>query len=286
MNCGIDQTTFIKFLDGFGMATPEVVAFESTKLGINVVDVFLTPFAPGVAIGIEAAVESVQEKRSRQAQNAYLQKMNKELFEPRGLRCLIFAYDANKDQVLDEGNTTSMSLPRSRKFDGTMGGANLPKSAGLMYPDPYEGVEKKSGLGGAIGDKVSRTLKDDEAKDDVKAQVKYLIKNPNSPLQPLLDPKAELTEKDLLKQEKHQNKMNEKQEKEDRKREKREEEKEKKRLKRKEQGKEEKQSDSDSSDDKSKDKKITKGILCLMIVNASSHAPSMHAGAMNSSWNY
>ena len=208
-------------------------------------------------------------------QNAYLRKKNKELFEPRGLRCLIFAFDPNNDQVLDEGNTTSMSLPKYQRSDGTMG-VGLPPCANLIYPDPYEGIEKKPGLGSAISDKVSRTIKEDGAKDDVKAQIKYvscilrnggiagwhvpikLVKNPDSPLQPLLDPKAILSEKDLAKQEKEQNKIKEKKEKEDHKRQKKEEEQEKKRSKRKEQGKEEKPSNNDSHDDKSKEKKNKK----------------------------
>lgn len=75
--------------------------------------------------------------------------------------------------MLDEGNTTSMSLPRCQRFDGTMG-VGLPACANLIYPNPYEGVEKKSGLGNAIGDKVSRSIKEDGAKDDVKAQIKYV----------------------------------------------------------------------------------------------------------------
>ena len=67
MHCGIDQATFIDFLDGFGLPTAEVVAMEGAKLTVDVVDVFLTPIAPGVSIGVEAAVESFQDMRSRQA---------------------------------------------------------------------------------------------------------------------------------------------------------------------------------------------------------------------------
>ncbi|KAH7128497.1 hypothetical protein B0J11DRAFT_567101 [Dendryphion nanum] len=252
MNCGIDQETFMSFLDGFGLPTAESAAIDAVNVTVGAVDIFLAPFAPGVGFAIEGAVESYQDMRSRMSQNAYLSKMNKQLFAPRGLQCLIFAYDPNLKKSFQETSTSDSYMPRFRNDDGVMGGIELPPCAQLIYPGFHENTENKKTSGSSIGNKLSQSLTQESIKEDHKAQVKYLRDNPNSVLKHLMDPKVVLTEKDIEKQEKKREKIEKKLEKEERKLEK---------WKKEHPNKEPKEPEKP---------KIKKGILYLMIANVPS----------------
>lgn len=72
------------------------------------------------------------------SQNAYLTKMNDELFRPRGLYCLIMAYAPNSDKTLQQNINTKGNDGKFRNHDGVMGSVDFPISAELIYPEDEE----------------------------------------------------------------------------------------------------------------------------------------------------
>ncbi|KAK6957217.1 hypothetical protein Daesc_002503 [Daldinia eschscholtzii] len=101
-----------------------------------------------------------------------------------------------------EGRATPPSKYRGN--DGVTGPIEFPTSAELIFPD----LEDTSS-------------DDDEGENSAKIGFSKLRKNPSSVLNPLMDPKVELTSKDYKKQEKRLEKDERKREKHERKQEKR-----------------------------------------------------------------
>ncbi|TPX13610.1 uncharacterized protein E0L32_006081 [Thyridium curvatum] len=172
--------------------------------------------------------------------------MNDQLFRPRGLYCLIMAYDVNSYRSVTQQDTTTdldAMVPGShrsdqgtrhkiRSNDGVTGVANFPAAAELIFPDPNDTLpdsdddqesddEDGKGNGNGFLGKLGKFAADMNAKRDLRSQVKFQRKNPTSAINSLLDPKAGLSEKDLRKQDKREVKQERKRDKAERKAEKR-----------------------------------------------------------------
>ncbi|KAK7984573.1 NUDIX hydrolase domain-like protein [Apiospora arundinis] len=266
------------------VAHPIVSAFNLAGAAVGVVPMSVTPIAGWVSLGVQVAAEVVTEVMARSSQNSYLKKMNEELFRPHGLYCLIMAYDIKSrndivqfdlgtDHDAAGGSATPTPLPanitqlqaRFRSNDGILGAAQFPVPADLVFFDPnnepppeYEdlddssdsersgGKRESSGSGRGFMQKLDKAEAALETWQDLKAQVKFKKKNPTSVIGSLLHPKAELSRKDVQKQEKQEAKKERKAAKQERKAE--------KRLRK-------------DPDKEPKKRKIKPGILYLMIVN-------------------
>ncbi|KAK8074560.1 hypothetical protein PG997_009223 [Apiospora hydei] len=286
LRCGIDESTFLAFIDGLNAAVsahPILSAFNLAGGAAGMVPSAVTPIAGLVGLGVQVAAGVVTEVKSRSSQNSYLEKMNDELFRPHGLYCMIMAYDirsrSNKvkfDLGADHNDTfteasapptppqASQSQARFRSNDGVVGAAQFPVTAELIFPDPNDGspppyddgdsdtsddssvkAEPRTG-GNSFTKKIAEKAASLQSRQDLKAQRKFQRKNPASTIGSLLDPKAELTPKDVKKQEKREAKQERKAEKQERKAEKRQ---------------------RKHPDREPKERKVKPGILYLMIVN-------------------
>ncbi|KAI0161949.1 hypothetical protein GGR52DRAFT_146861 [Hypoxylon sp. FL1284] len=232
MRCGIDQTTFMAFLDGFDKATATSPLVSVVDLAGGVAGLLPYAIAPPVGLAVQIAAGVYRETEGRKHQNAFIVKMNEELFMPRGLYCLIMAYRPDTGKARQRQGTIAQlnidaatgshagSSDRYRSNDGAMGPIEFPRSADLVFPGLEEAWRQEQQDEGSIGDGFLKAFERFKDRRDLKAQKKYLKKNPASALNPLMDPKVELTPKDREKQEKRLKKDERKREKHERKREK------------------------------------------------------------------
>ncbi|KAK7952860.1 hypothetical protein PG988_013554 [Apiospora saccharicola] len=318
--CGIDQGTFLRFIDGLNASVAASGAVQAINLagaaaGAVPASVFIGAPIIGLALQVGAGIYTEVTARKgydsyisfsffllpamfssylslshgtgitnanlagRCSQNAFLTKMNDELFRPRGLYCLIMSYDINSranvtrpgqghdpSKIIQKGMSSASTSRGMRSNDGILGAANFPATAQLVYPDPddppvhdfdddsssssYDGQQQQQ-PGPSGGSKFSNMLASFAEKRDFKTQVKFVSelsstllplfpaappggvpmiplvlsyqkKNPTSLINPLMDPKAELSDKDLRKQRKREAKQERKDDKREHKSEKRE----------------------------------------------------------------
>ncbi|KAK7915184.1 hypothetical protein PG985_012887 [Apiospora marii] len=300
-HCGIDQATFLAFIDGLNevvSAHPILGAFNLAGAAAGWIPQAVTPIAGPIGLGVQVVARVVTEVKARSSQNSYLEKMNDELFRPRGLYCLIMAYDIRSrsdvvqfDLGADQNITaagpspvpsptptpgTSHSQGRFRSNDGIAGAAEFPASAELVFLDPHndpppayddgsssssssdnekseENSVKAGPSGGGSGftGKLAKVTDSLQSWADLRSQRKFQRKNPTSAIGPLLDPKVEMSPRDLRKQEKREAKQERRADKRERKAEKRQ---------------------RRHPDREPRKRKVKPGILYLMIVNIPSAA--------------
>ncbi|XXG99512.1 hypothetical protein Hte_005851 [Hypoxylon texense] len=231
MLCGIDQATFMAFLDGFDKATAASPWLSVIDLVGNAVGIIPYAIAPPIGLAVQIAVGVYRETQGRKSQNEFIVKMNEELFRPRGLYCLIMAYrpdtgraNARQGTLTQLDINAAISAPpatsnRYRSNDGTMGPIEFPTSADLIFPDLEDAArDSDEGEGeGSMGNSVSKAFERVKDRRDLRAQRKYLKRNPTSDLNPLMDPRVELTPKEREKQERRLEKGERKREKHERK---------------------------------------------------------------------
>lgn len=238
MRAGIDQATFMAFLDGFTKALTQSPLLGAINLAGGVAGMIPTAIAPPIGIAVQLTAGVYQEVQNRKNQNAYLTKMNDELFRPRGLYCLIMAYAPNSDKTLQQNINTKGNDGKFRNHDGVMGSVDFPISAELIYPEDEEessddddddsqesshqgsqgsqGGQQQQQQGGMMAS-LGKAFEGFKDRRDQKATRKYMRKNPMGALNGLMDPKIELTAKDREKQAKRMAKDERKREKEERK---------------------------------------------------------------------
>ncbi|KAI0417749.1 hypothetical protein F5X98DRAFT_339460 [Xylaria grammica] len=201
--CGIDQQTFMAFLDELDKSTAWSPLVDIINL--STLATFAIPGGLGAAVSvpIQLATGIYKELQGRKGQNEFLQRMNAELFRPRGLYCLIVAHSNASEKQLTQDNIVanigSRIEPETtfgdkfktkfRNADGKFGPVEFPASAELIFPilddalgTDAESVAKKSGF--------ARAMERYGARRDWKRTAKWIRKNPGSPLEALMDPKA------------------------------------------------------------------------------------------------
>ncbi|KAF5012464.1 hypothetical protein FDECE_1516 [Fusarium decemcellulare] len=165
---GIDQTTWLDFLDTFDksiQASPWV-----QTINLAGIPGFFVPFGPGMAINVAVAVaiKVASETQNKQRSNKFLNKMNEEFFRPRGLCCLVMTWrpDSGKQhEDIDLTSTIASSMDSYSSFTGkfktsdgkTYGDFALPEAAPLIFPtldvlDAADSEEAK-GLKQSLGKK-------------------------------------------------------------------------------------------------------------------------------------
>ncbi|KAI0849184.1 hypothetical protein F5Y00DRAFT_235870 [Daldinia vernicosa] len=203
MSCGIDVPTFMGFLDELDKATASCPYVSAINLASNAAGFLPSGIGTAVTLTVKITAGVYQEMRSRKNQNAFLLKMNDELFRPRGLYCFIMAYNPESNNALvqeDLSAATSNTRSEFRSNDGITGPIEFPASAELVFPDLEDtSSDEEEGESGTKSF-FSKLIDSYNERKDLKAQRKYLRKNPTGALNPLMDPKVELTRKDHKRQ--------------------------------------------------------------------------------------
>lgn len=210
-DAGIDQTTFINFIETFEKSSRASPIFGVIQLAAGIAGLAPSGIAMAVTIAVQVAAKTGAEIQARQRTNNFLDKMNQELFQPNGLYAFIMKYtpdnaaaagtygisaqkvDVSTNQIIakysrplsnDDGGrqSTSERFQNFRLTSGaTQGAGNIPESAPLVFP----AVDRAIALDGA-----EQTYKT-KAKDagsfladylDRRAQMKYASEDPNSAL--------------------------------------------------------------------------------------------------------
>ncbi|KAI1337290.1 hypothetical protein F5Y15DRAFT_390825 [Xylariaceae sp. FL0016] len=177
--------------------------------------------APAIGIGVQITAGIYHQVESRKKQNDFLLKMNDAIFRPRGLYCLVMSYKPGSsstykdDHVNARINGEAGLRSKFRGNDGEMGSIEFPASAELTFPDLEDSSsDEDDDEGGApkpepsMGKKamatVSKWVEKFENHQDVRAQRRYMKRNPYSDLNGSMNPDAEakMSPRDRERQEK------------------------------------------------------------------------------------
>ncbi|PQE31779.1 fad binding domain protein [Rutstroemia sp. NJR-2017a WRK4] len=156
-DCGIDQHTFLDFIDEFNEAhksSPYLDAVNVTAQGVG--------FAPGIAplvvsITVPIAVQAAKGYQTKRQSASFLDRANERIFKPRGLFAMILTYKPSRAQQ-PYNSTTEVQLPTS---------------APLVYPTDERGMQQ-TGL-----KKMGHFIAD---YGDKRAQARFASNNPDSAL--------------------------------------------------------------------------------------------------------
>ncbi|KAI9642503.1 hypothetical protein NHQ30_009308 [Ciborinia camelliae] len=156
-NCGIDQHTFLEFIDEFNeahKASPYLDAVNVAAQGAG--------FAPGIApmvvsMVVPIAVKVAKGYQTQRQSSSFLDRANAELFIPHGLFAMVLTF--KPDQTQDPY--------------GAAGQVQLPPSASLIYPEDNRRAQQ-TGL-----KKMGHFIAD---YGDRRAQARYAYNNPDSSL--------------------------------------------------------------------------------------------------------
>ncbi|KAM3071780.1 hypothetical protein ACMFMG_009640 [Clarireedia jacksonii] len=155
-DCGIDQETFLDFIDAFNEAHKSSLYLDAINVAAQGVG-----FAPGIAplvvsITVPIAVQAAKGYQTKRQSTSFLDRANEQIFKPHGLFAMVLIY--NPSQAQNSGLATEVQLPNS---------------ASLIYPQDERrmqqtGLKKMGHLTADYGDK--------------RAQARYAYKNPDSAL--------------------------------------------------------------------------------------------------------
>ncbi|KAH0037859.1 hypothetical protein KCU78_g1597, partial [Aureobasidium melanogenum] len=189
---GIDQTTFIDFIETFNkstQATKWIAALNLASIGTICLPTVTSIL---VSMAITAATTAAMEVQGRYKTNKFLDKMNKGFFMPKGLFCLVLTWNPDTDDARTAVDFNSMAakvmnaqnesfMTSLRKSNGkTYGEFQWPEMAPLIYP----GLDALASTPGASSTKSSLQKKRRFIEDymDRRAQAKFAKDNPNSAL--------------------------------------------------------------------------------------------------------
>ncbi|ETI19651.1 hypothetical protein G647_08663 [Cladophialophora carrionii CBS 160.54] len=153
---GIDQGTFIDFINDLDRASKASPVFDVINLACFAAGLVPNPIAMAVTIAVQVASQTAKEIQSRQRRNTYLDQINNSLFKPRGLYCMIMTFkpdsphepllgiDLSNISAADQALVKATSIPDSelkqklaklRLTSGvSKGELSLPEPAPLIYP--------------------------------------------------------------------------------------------------------------------------------------------------------
>ncbi|KAK0315033.1 hypothetical protein LTR91_009677 [Friedmanniomyces endolithicus] len=211
---GIDQATFLSFLDNFHKSSQASPVFTVILISATIAGFAPSLIATAVTTAVQVAARVGAEVQGRQRTNHFLDKMNDELFKPNGLYAFVMKYKTDEDlnnqtnpfgirgEKIDmstnqivakyapatlssrDSNTHSMTdrMRDLRVASGnTQGSFHLPSAAPLIFPDIDNAIARYG---------AEETLKD-KARDaqlfladylDRRAQAKYALDDPRSNL--------------------------------------------------------------------------------------------------------
>ncbi|KAJ9607996.1 hypothetical protein H2200_008075 [Cladophialophora chaetospira] len=188
-SCGIDQTLWFDFLNGFHEALKKTPLFHVANAAIAIGSIPIPSLTVQVsAIALGAALDISSKQFMKYQTNKYLDNMNEQIFKPRGLYTAIMSFEPDSMQsgeVVDVNTNVVKSFgsrignhysERLRTSSGTTHGEfELPAAAPLVFPDLSELPEHQ---------RTNRMNKSGFFDDylDRRAQAKFSNQNPDSKL--------------------------------------------------------------------------------------------------------
>lgn len=208
---GIDQATFLDFLNDFDRASRANPVFDVINLACFAVGLVPSPISMGVTIAVQIANNTAKELQSRHRRNTYLDQINESLFKPRGLYCMIMTFkpdnphdpmlgmDVSGLRATDQALVKATSIPDSelrqklkniRLTSGVIKGEiSLPESAPLIYPAldaAAQAALNNPSSSGQLSEQQQSALRSSAAFMsnylDRRAQASYASMHPNSKL--------------------------------------------------------------------------------------------------------
>ncbi|KAI4213213.1 MAG: hypothetical protein LQ351_004159 [Letrouitia transgressa] len=191
-DCGIDQSTFMDFHDGFDKATNKQGWFHASNiaaaLGVISYTAAMSPdlIVHFAAVIVHTSIETGRRVYNTKKTNTYLDQMNETLFKPHGLYAMIMTYKSGSSQASELINVNDhiansvyarQSGGRSnyRSASGkTHGAAEMPEACPLIFPNlqAASGVEKENAF--------KRAANFAREYSDRRAQATFEAKNPNT----------------------------------------------------------------------------------------------------------
>lgn len=101
-SCGIDQDTYVRFIQNFHKASQASPIFNILVISANIAGLVPSAIAMAVSISVQVAARTGQEIQGRYRTNTYLDDINKELFMPHGLYAMVIKY---KPDTTNSGQT-------------------------------------------------------------------------------------------------------------------------------------------------------------------------------------
>lgn len=95
--CGIDQDTFLRFIQNFHEASQASPILKAIYVSAGIAGFAPSIIATAVCISVQVAAGTAIEVQSRYRTNAYLDEINKDLFMPRGLYAMVIKYKPGVD---------------------------------------------------------------------------------------------------------------------------------------------------------------------------------------------
>ncbi|TVY83711.1 hypothetical protein LSUE1_G002573 [Lachnellula suecica] len=190
-DCGIDQQAFLSFLKAFHQGSQADPWLNVVNAAAKIAGVVPSVTAMAVSMAVQVLVGATMEIQRRTKSNTFLDKMNEELFKPRGLYCLIMTFKPESSQIygpvnlLQSINTASSSgwSKKLRVFSGkTHGEMQMPESAPLIFPALDSIVYDNTEEGFKKQIKMKKSGKFVADYFDRRAQAEYATENPGSSL--------------------------------------------------------------------------------------------------------
>ncbi|KAK7445042.1 hypothetical protein CaCOL14_001740 [Colletotrichum acutatum] len=194
--CGIDQATWLEFLDGFENSikgSPWFGVVNAGVMGADLAHTIVGGFAPItmlVTLSVQTGLEASRRGYVNYKQNNYLEVMNENFFKPRGLYTLIVKYKPSSSEVvenIDLDHNITQAVEGSEKqskwkkllhsgSSTTKSEAEIPEPAPLVFPQLDEMDEgQKQNMVKKFGDSISKYY-------DRKATDRFKKENPDSKL--------------------------------------------------------------------------------------------------------
>ncbi|KAI7280020.1 hypothetical protein KC345_g5049 [Hortaea werneckii] len=119
-DCGIDQDTFLKFLDNFQKSSQASPVFKVIQVSAGIAGFAPSVIAMAVTTAVQIAAGVGEEIQARQRTNQFLDRMNDELFKPAGLFAFIMKYKT--DAEISAANSkrpglVTQFIPKPQVFD-------------------------------------------------------------------------------------------------------------------------------------------------------------------------
>jgi len=145
---GIDQETWLKFLDGFEKSISKNSWFHVTNGAILLagtaaaLSMGISPILHMASMAIHTSIELSRRGFLNYTQNKYLDVMNEKFFKPRGLFCMVIKYSPSSDEIIEETNIQE-NITRSvekrdgkNKWKGIISSSDMALTNELEIPDP------------------------------------------------------------------------------------------------------------------------------------------------------
>ena len=144
---GIDENTFIRFLDEFYEKTQTSDYLQAINVAAGVVGMVPSVIAMAVSTVASIGARSASEAQGRYRTNSYLDQINEKLFNPRNLHCVIMTFKPESSQkfvdidlrptndALTKDINHESKLGKMKGSAGTSKGEfTIPEAAPLIYP--------------------------------------------------------------------------------------------------------------------------------------------------------